>query len=121
MPIARVALVENLPDGILVLNNEDRVVDMNPAAAKDGSELENANREKVGQFLGPIANTDYRLETRPADRINGRKRRPADLFRGQHHPTPDKKNIQVGGLIVLRDVTERKKIELKMRESERRY
>ena len=92
VPIARVALVENLPDGILVLNTEDRIIDMNPAAEKMiGLELEIVNWEKVGQLLGPIAYSSIRFGTRPADRINGRERRPTDLFGGQHYSHPGQK------------------------------
>ena len=34
IPIARNTLVDNMPDGVIVLDSEDRVVDINPAAVK---------------------------------------------------------------------------------------
>jgi hypothetical protein len=34
IPIARNTLVDNMPDGVIVMDSEDRVIDINPAAIK---------------------------------------------------------------------------------------
>jgi len=117
IPIARSHLIENLRDGILVLDAQNRIVDMNPA-------MENFIEKKVSFYMGKNAfdvfqpwmeKTDLLLdgmETRTELKIPKDPSRYLDL-----HVTPlyDKSRLLNGRLIVFRDVTERKHVEKRLR------
>src|SRR5215212_4206516 len=117
IPIARSHLIENLRDGILVLDAQNRIVDMNPA-------MENFIEKKVSFYMGKNAfdvfhpwmeKTDLLLdgmETRTELKIPKDPSRYLDL-----HVTPlyDQSRLLNGRLIVFRDVTERKHVEKRLR------
>ncbi|HKG52765.1 MAG TPA: diguanylate cyclase [Anaerolineales bacterium] len=117
IPIARSHLIENLRDGILVLDAQNRIVDMNPA-------MENFIEKKVSFYMGKNAfdvfqpwmeKTDLlldRMETRTELKIPKDPSRYLDL-----HVTPlyDQSRLLNGRLIVFRDVTERKHVEKRLR------
>jgi diguanylate cyclase (GGDEF)-like protein len=57
MPIARERVLESIEDGVIVVDNEGRVVDTNPAARA----MLGIGREKAGFLLGQAARADYGL------------------------------------------------------------
>ncbi len=117
IPIARSHLIENMRDGILVLDAQNRIVDINPA-------MENFIEKKASFYMGKNAfevfepwmeKTDLLLdglETRTELRIPKDPSRYLDL-----HVTPlyDKDQLLNGRLMVFRDVTERKHVEKRLR------
>ena len=117
IPIARSHLIENLRDGILVLDAQNRIVDMNPA-------MENFIEKKVSFYMGKNAfdvfqpwmeKTDLLLdgmETRTELKIPKDPSRYLDL-----HVTPlyDQSRLLNGRLIVFRDITERMHVEKRLR------
>ena len=117
IPIARSHLIENLRDGILVLDAQNRIVDMNPA-------MENFIEKKVSFYMGKNAfdvfqpwmeKTDLlldRMETRTELKIPKDPSRYLDL-----HVTPlyDQSRLLNGRLIVFRDITERMHVEKRLR------
>ena len=117
IPIARSHLIENMSDGILVLDAQDRIVDMNPA-------MENFIEEKAAFYMGKNAfdvfqpwmeKTDLLLdgvETRTELRVPKDPSRYLDL---RVTPLYDKRQLLNGQLMVFRDVTERKHVEKRLR------
>ncbi len=117
IPIARSHLVENMSDGILVLDAQHRIVDINPA-------MENFIEEKASFYMGKNAfdvfqpwmeKTDLPLDgvvTRTELKVPKDPSRYLDL---RVTPLYDKRQLLNGRLMVFRDVTERKHVEKRLR------
>jgi PAS domain S-box-containing protein len=112
MPVAREALVEELPDGVLVLDDGDRVIDLNPAARAllgvPGDEWLGRRAEEVLPALAPLLAT-----ARQEHRVRGEVE-----MSGDHHAVDvrvtrlhDDRGTPAGRLVVLRDLTERERRE----------
>ncbi|MCW5874452.1 MAG: diguanylate cyclase [Anaerolineales bacterium] len=118
VPIARHTLVEQMSDSLVVLDAQDRVVDMNPAAfALLGVE----GREAIGQpgsaLFGawPQLNA-LLLQMRPASQellLGSDSERTVEL---QISPLYDQAGAFEGRLIVIRDITQRVIVERQLRE-----
>jgi diguanylate cyclase (GGDEF)-like protein len=104
VPVARAVLIESMRDGVLVLDQQNRVIDYNPAACA----LLNINRRisygaPIWELLPQWADIDAKESNKlliPA--ANGAQRSV------NCHITAllDNKKRQIGRLIVLRDLTE---------------
>jgi signal transduction histidine kinase len=106
VPVARRLVIEGMGDGMLVLDTQGRVVDLNPAAQRIagispdhiGEALSSALQAKL---IGIGARSEIQVQERWYDTrvmaLNDRQSRPA------------------GQLIVLHDITERKRAEDEMR------
>src|ERR1044071_9454894 len=117
IPIARSHLIDNMSDGILVLDTQYRIVDLNPA-------MENFIEEKASFYIGKNAfeafqpwleKTDLLLdgvETRTELRVPKDPSRYLDL---RVTPLYDKRQLLNGQLMVFRDITERKHVEKRLR------
>lgn len=121
LPLARNVLLENLKDGIIVVDATGRVVEMNPAArAEMGIRGEMPLGEPASRLLGG----------RPA--LVGLIRYGADSQReipveesgrvldARFSPLLDKDGAKIGGLLVLRDITAAKKAEEALRKGSER-
>ena len=111
-PIARAAVLEGMRDGVIVLDSRARVTDMNPAAVA-------AVGRTVGQVLGQPVSTllDGWLD------LLGEGELSAELqvvvgqgiaqrdFEARVSPLRDRQARLIGRLLVLRDVTEERRIE----------
>jgi len=117
IPIARGHLIENMGDGILVLDAQNRIVDINPA-------LENFIEGNVSSYLGKNAfevfhswmeKTDLLLdgmETRTELKVPKDPSRYLDL---RVTPLYDQNQLLNGRLMVFHDITERKQVEKRLR------
>ena len=112
VPIAREKLVDSLVDGMIVLDGQGRIVDMNPSAAEMiGMSSEALLGRQLDTFVPmahPLANRPLEREIRTELEIGSGEKRYFDvlvspLFEGQ--------TLVIGRLILFRDVTERKRIE----------
>lgn len=118
IPIARSHLIENMRDGIVVLNVQKRIVDINPA-------MENFIAGKASAYMGKnafevwqpwIESTDLFLDERETCvelKVPLDPSRYLDLC-----VTPlydDRDHILNGHLMIFRDVTERKQVEKRLR------
>jgi PAS domain S-box-containing protein len=120
--VARGELVERLPDGILVLNSEGRVADLNPAAEKilGTSKLAVLGKwlDRVWPDLDPLAtNPQIGQHTELVREDNG-KLQYLDI---SLTAVKGAKGKAQGHLLVIRDITERRKMEQALMESESRY
>ena len=116
IPVARSHLIENMSDGVLVLDSQNRVVDINSAMenflggepssllGKNASEILSAWVEKADPLLSG-------LESQNEMRIPDDPSRYLDL---RVTPLYDHDQRLNGRLIVFRDVTERKDVEKKL-------
>ncbi|MDX1378504.1 MAG: histidine kinase N-terminal 7TM domain-containing protein, partial [Anaerolineales bacterium] len=117
VPIARGRLIENMSDGVLVLDAQGRIVDINPAMenfleappasfiGKNVSEALNIWNESTEHLLtGLETRTELRLPNKTSRYLD---LRVTPLFDNDHHLN--------GRLIIFRDVTDRKEVENDLR------
>ncbi len=122
IPVARSLLIENMSDGVLMLDAKNRVVDFNPAMkkflggdpssilGKHVSELLGDWLEESKSFLGESeSQNEMRIPNDPSRYLDLRVTPLFDAYRNLN-----------GRVIVFRDVTERKDVEKKLRDANRR-
>ncbi|MBL8130498.1 MAG: PAS domain-containing protein [Anaerolineae bacterium] len=117
-PIARNVVIDSLPDAMFVLDQEGRLVDLNPA----GSSLLQAN---LSTLVGkPITEVAPMLRQRPelAERYRAnatyqeevtldRPGEPGISYEIRISPLRDGRGEPIGRVVLMRNITERKRIE----------
>ncbi len=106
VPVARDAVVEGMADGVIVVDNEGRIVDLNPAARRILD-----SPDPVGEALRRLAPSLSARESGAEGEIElgeGANRRSYDLAVS---PLRDRGGRRTGRLLVLHDITERKRSE----------
>lgn len=117
LPIARGRLIESMSDGVLVLDAQDRIVDINPAMKKLLSEN---GTSWLGREFGAILKT---WAQNAEQLLNGRETRteiklphqPSQYLDLRITPLFDERHTLNGRLIVFRDVSDRKEVERDLR------
>ncbi len=114
MPVARKTLVDEMSDGVLVVDKQNRVVDMNPAAQ---SALGLSTAEAIGQ---PVAQV-LRFWQSLADPFSDKTETQTEISVGQGKaqryydvrlsPLSDRRGQLTGRLVVLHDITARREVE----------
>jgi PAS domain S-box-containing protein len=114
MPAAHETVFENIIDGVIVMDAQNRIVDLNPAAQRvigcSASEFKGQPAEKVlsgWPDLVDYCHNDKETHSEIVQGVNGEKR----YFDLSISPLRDKHDLVTGRLIVLRDITERKQTE----------
>ncbi len=111
LPVARDVLIETMSDGVLVLDEQDRVVDINPAAQRL---LHTSAPASLGQRAASVFAAWPHWITRFRDARDIRTELAID---DDHHlelsisPVLDRQRRPTGRLIVMRDITARKQAE----------
>ena len=117
VPVSRTLLVENLQDGVVVLDSQKTIVDINPAAIR----LFNNEKIKVGMtvdhpgtFWGIFDRTDQPFEI---------LRKDPEISHLLSIPTPliDENGRLAGYMYVLRNMTEIRRVEKALNQSQERY
>ncbi len=135
MPIALDRVIESISDGVIVLDVRHRMVDVNPAAQRMiGRSAQQVAGWPIAQALPAWKDQLRYLRQEPAQAeiaLEGpglRGQRPAgspgDVEAGQHRgiyelrtsPLHDRRNVLSGWLVLLRDITERKRAEEELRQ-----
>ncbi len=120
--IARTTLVENVPDGILVTNAENNVIDMNPSA-------EIMLGIKKSDLIGKSLNTTlpeldrYRAAMLSGQHCELEPGKICDAYDLDISLTDiyDRSRKLAGQMIILRDITELKGAEERLRQNEKKY
>ncbi len=116
LPVARGRLIESMSDGVLVLDDQNRIVDINPfmknfldeepttLIGRNISEVLNLWSHNPDQFLNGETRTEVKLPRKPSCYLDLRVT-----------PLYDSSQKLSGRLIVIRDVTDRKEVEKDLR------
>lgn len=124
VPVARRAIVEGMPDGVIVLDGQNRIVDFNPAA-----------QQIIGQpaaaIMGQLAGHVFALRADLVERYRDVLEASSEIMLGEGEarryfdlrisPLYDRHHHLSGRLIILRDVTKRKQAEAALRQSEQHF
>ncbi len=124
VPIARRTVVDSMREAVLVLDAQNRLVDLNPAAQRIiGVEANRAIGRSSTQVMASWAEllAQYRTHTEGhvelVREINGKTHN----FEMRLSPVYDHRQRLTGRLIVLRDITAQKQVEHALRQSEERF
>lgn len=105
-PVARGVLIERMPDGMLVLDRQQRIIDTNPAAQRL---LQRSDVELIGRTLTSIM-PHWPDADQPSAPIE--LALPAGgVAEARLSPLVDRRGRQQGAVILLRDITDRKHAE----------
>jgi signal transduction histidine kinase len=116
VPVARETAVEQMADGLIVLDATDRVVDANPTAER----LLGDPEDYVGTELGRV------LDRRGVDSLAGTDELTLTVDGASRHFQPtssaltDDADAPIGRLVLLRDVTELREREAELRRQNER-
>jgi diguanylate cyclase (GGDEF)-like protein/PAS domain S-box-containing protein len=118
IPVARSYLIETMHDGVLVLNVQNRIMDINPA-------METFIQGKASSYIGKNAFEVLKPWMEKTGPIQGEKevrtelKVPLDSSRYldlRVTPLYDRNHALSGRLLVFRDITERKQVERRLRQ-----
>jgi diguanylate cyclase (GGDEF)-like protein/PAS domain S-box-containing protein len=117
VPVARSQIIESMSDGILVLDRQNRIVDLNPAmegylSRKPASLLGIPASEVMDAWLQDVDSLLNGHETRAELRISRSPSRYMDL---RVTPIYDRHQLLTGRLLVFHEVTDRKTVEKRLR------
>jgi PAS domain S-box-containing protein len=118
VPVARDALLEEMVDAVIVLDGEGRVLDMNPAAAelvgmpprqavgRDGAAVMSGLPELLPHLAGSgSAQAEARVAGNRGERT----------YEARLSPLRDPRGVATGRLLVMRDVTDRRRAHEELR------
>ncbi len=120
-PIAHSRLMENLQDGVIILDKTNRIVDYNPAAGK----IFRLKMDAIGKTFSE-ASTQFEKLT-PLVSLQVEKSRiqlnsdENSEFEVRTLPLLDHKKQMTGNLITVHDISEYQQAQEKLRQSEERY
>jgi PAS domain S-box-containing protein len=120
VPVARHAVVESMGDAVYVLDAAGRVVDLNPAARSVlGLDAHAAIGRDAAQVLPlPAGSLPADGERGEVEAGSGAERRHAEV---SVYALPDPRGEAAGRVVVVRDITERRRVEEALRESRVRF
>jgi PAS domain S-box-containing protein len=125
VPAARDAIVQHMADGVIVLDSRDRVVDANHAAerlfALSASRMIGQPASSLLPAWEGIRPADIRAEYNGEITLPGAAGGEESIFEIRLSPVTDTGGQAVARLLLLRDVTARKRTEFNLRDSLSRF
>ena len=122
IPVARGTVIEQIREGMLVLDTQRRVVDLNPAAEKIfGVPAARARGRKAIEILSAYPDLYAPLDEwgTAQSEISIGTGRAARYYALHLSPLTDRRGFPLGYLILLRDVTEQKRAQAQLLEQQR--
>jgi len=122
-PLARSTMIEVMSDGMLVLDNDSRIVDVNPAACRlFGCTAADAIGQTTEELFNrwPELVESYRSEADIHEPVNKEIDGEQRAFDLQISPLKEKGQL-VGRLFLIRDISEERRTRTALIESEERY
>jgi phosphoserine phosphatase RsbU/P len=123
LPAARGAVIENMVHGVVVLDADNHIVDLNPAAS---AIIGQPASQVVGKIAADVLSNWSDLVERFRHTVQGEAEVELELngvkryFDMRISPLHDRRGELTGRVILLYDITERKTAEAALRHSERR-
>jgi len=115
LPIARSSIIDHMNDGLIILDAQDVIVDLNPVAQKV------LGLSKLQAITKPLSQTTLSHTEQALTEIvieaNGKKQ----YFDIVNTPLSDSKGIFCGKVLLLRDITAHRKMESQLKLSEQWY
>lgn len=125
IPVARDNIIENMADGLIVLDAQNRIVDMNPAAQQifGGPHVQAIGHDAGAFFKSLDAFTEICAgrempEIHPRVLAIGQGGRPK-LFEVSYLSLPDRRGNHTGRSIIIHEVTEQRMAQAKLLEQQR--
>ena len=116
LPIARTWVLDTMSDGMLVLDDRDRIVDTNPAArALAGKEAAALTGRPVQEAFKGFLPQEPEWNARPVQEVSYTKDGHTQVLELRTSPVFDAKNKPRGRIVVLHDITVRKEAEAVLR------
>ncbi len=111
-PIARNTILENMQEGMIVIDREGRLLDINPAARKlllptKDTIIGNPLEKHLPEVKPLLPKDDQQSRTRE---FSIRRNRVERNFEGKLSALRDHNDRRLGYLLILQDITERKKL-----------
>jgi len=126
VPVARDTVIEGMSDGVIVLDGQDRIVDLNPAAQQViGRAATEIIGQPAAQVLSDWPDSSTELAKVLVERYRDVTEAHPEIVLGEGEtqcnydlrisPLHDRRGRLTGRLVVLRDITERKRAEEALR------
>uniref|UniRef100_A0A7D5KFW2 histidine kinase n=2 Tax=Natrinema halophilum TaxID=1699371 RepID=A0A7D5KFW2_9EURY len=123
VPIARDRVLDHVSDGVFVLDRDDRLIDVNPVGR---TLLEDIESSPIGENIGSLFSDYPRLhdeyQTLTAAPTDGEREFKLDdnHFHARTTPIDDGRDRHVGWLLIVRDITDRKRREAQLKRQNER-
>lgn len=120
VPIARDQLVNSLSDGMVVVDNKNRIIDINPSAeSMMGQKASSLIGKDLKELMPPTYLSLIETPNREIQTEFEIGHNPSLYFDVRISPLKDNEKTQVGSLLVFRNITERKIKELQFQQLSR--
>lgn len=123
VPVAHDTMLASMNDAVMVLDNEGRIVEVNPAAQKligwDTDVTGLAAAHVLTEYADIVER--FRGVTEASSEIAVKRKQGVRTFELRISPLHDSRGKTVGRLVVLHDITERKQTEQALRTSESKH
>ena len=124
-PLAREVVIDGMKDGMIVLDATRRIVDINPPAmrllglSRDGDLIGKPMREMLKQW--PHLIQSYRDVYEAEDEITLGEGAAQRWYELNLSTLRDENKLMIGQVITIRDITPRKRAEIRLHENETRF